>query len=69
MAKTAKIKILMAIILGVGLIGITASCKKDSAEKAGAKIDQAVQNGKDVAQDVKQDAKDTARDIKNDIKK
>jgi hypothetical protein len=67
MEKTAKI--LLAALIGLGLISATASCKKDTAEKAGEKIDQAVQNTKDAAKDLKQDTKDTARDIKDDLKK
>jgi hypothetical protein len=61
-------KVLMAAILCAGLVSITASCKKDSGEKAGEKVDQAVQNTKDAAKDIKQDTKDAAKDIKQDTK-
>ncbi len=44
-------------LLCVCLAGMLLSCQKGPAQKAGEKIDNAIQ-----------DTKDTARDIKNDVK-
>ncbi len=53
--KTTK-SVVMGLLCAC-LAGMLVSCQKGPAQKAGEKIDNAVQ-----------DTKDTARDIKNDVK-
>lgn len=45
-------------VLGLGLAGLTASCYKGPAEKAGEKVD-----------DVMQDTRDGAREMKKDLER
>ena len=52
-------KTLTMITLGLCLAGLAASCDKGPAQKAGEKIDNAVQDTKDTV-------KDAARDVKKD---
>lgn len=53
MKKTPKLLILS--LLALSLAGLAMSCKKGPAEKAGEKVDNAVQDTKDAAHDLKND--------------
>ena len=62
-------KLFGALMLGLLLAGLTASCHKGVAQQAGEKIDNAVQDTKDSVKETVQDTKDAAHDAAQDMKK
>ena len=52
-----KAKVLLTALLAVALCAIVISCQKGPAEKAGEKIDNAVQDTKDAVHDAGHDIK------------
>ena len=55
-------KIALLAMLCIGVATVIVSCEKGPAEKAGKKIDDAVQDTRDAA-------RDTAHDIKKDVQR
>jgi len=48
-------KLFYMALLGIALAALTVACDKGPAQKAGEKIDNAVQDSKDAAHDIKRD--------------
>jgi hypothetical protein len=52
----------VAIVLALSLTMLFTACEKGPAEKAGAQIDQAVENTKDAAKDLKKNVEESMKD-------
>lgn len=52
----------VAIVLTLSLTMLFAACEKGPAEKAGAQVDQAVENTKDAAKDLKDNVQESMKD-------
>lgn len=49
------VKMMFAVLLGLGLVGLVSSCEKTPAEKVAQKVDKAVQDTRDAVHDAKDD--------------